>query len=322
VFTGALDGRAQLYGTLATALEAGLSAASALGLHAERRDRWGAWARAAQLAVEGGRPFTEALDATGELPPLERAALAAGERAGKLPGVLHRLTGHLERRVSLRRELVSKLVYPAFLIHAAVLLPPLAQLITEGPGAYVLSVLPGLGALYGLVGALWVGGALARRSAGGRAATDRAAMALPFIGGAVRRRAAAEYAYVLGLLYDAGLPIIEALERAAACATNGVLAAAGDRIHRRVTDGSDLAGAFTLESEVLPRLLIEAVRTGEATGKLDETLDRTARLLREEGQRRNEALLKLLPVVVYLLVAGYIGYTVVTFYLGRLSGIS
>lgn len=72
-------------------------------------------------ALEGGAPFSAAL---GRLPaswvsPEDRAAIAAGERAGRVPEVLDGLAADREREVVLRNRVRSAMAYPTVVLALA-----------------------------------------------------------------------------------------------------------------------------------------------------------------------------------------------------------
>jgi type IV pilus assembly protein PilC len=139
-------------------------------------------------------------------------------------------------------------------------------------------------------------------------------MRVPLLGSLVRTAALAEYANALGALYSAGIPVREALHGAAGATRNMVFTDAGRRVAGRVDAGERLHEAFSAESATFPRILIEAVKVGETSGKLDETLSRVQRIASEEASARLRRLAAALPVVIYLIVAAFIGYTVITAY--------
>jgi type II secretory pathway component PulF len=98
---------------------------------------------------------------------------------------------------------------------------------------------------------------------------------------------------------------------------NAVVVAAARRVQRSVKlRAGELAPAFREERRVFHRLVFEAVLAGESTGQLDETLTRTAAALRAEGERKLRRVVQTLAGVVSLLVAGYIGYVIVSFWAG------
>jgi type IV pilus assembly protein PilC len=55
---------------------------------------------------------------------------------------------------------------------------------------------------------------------------------------------------------------------------------------------------------------------GAVSGKMDETLSHVIGYMQEEVKNTVTKLIAILPVVVYLMVAVYVGYIVISFYLG------
>ena len=63
--------------------------------------------------------------------PFEVSSVVAAERAGRLPETLRRLAGYFEKRGRTRDRIGNALIYPALVLHAAVLLPPLFLLFRD-----------------------------------------------------------------------------------------------------------------------------------------------------------------------------------------------
>ena len=75
--------------------------------------------------VKGGEALSEAFEAQGDLfPPLYAASLASGERSGELAEVLERFVTYLHKIISIRRKVISALIYPAILLTLATGLRP------------------------------------------------------------------------------------------------------------------------------------------------------------------------------------------------------
>lgn len=318
LLSGDHDDRAELYGELATLLDSGILLREALRMAARRASLAGRLAARleARVAPEAGDgvPLAEAMAADpAAFPPFESEVAAAGERSGKLPESLRRLARHHESRGAARARLLQGLIYPAVVVHLGILVVPLYRLVSEGLGAYLVHVLPGLAIVYGLV--LAVG--LVRRAPAGsavRSALDRVVLGLPFFGALVRRLVVADYAQSLALLYGAGIPVFRALEQAEKTCRNAVIAAAAGRATDRVRAGEKLGEAFAVERDVFPAIFVDLVETGETSGKLDDTLIRAADRLRTDGDRALETLAKVLPIVALLVVGAYVGYIVISFY--------
>lgn len=305
-----LNQRARLYQTLATALDAGLGIEQALNLASERPNR-----------APGDR-LARVLRRENRIPELEARVLSAAETAGVLPEVLRQLAGYLETRAVALGKLAARLLYPVLLLHAAAILPNLRWLVLGDLGDFLQRVVPALVLLWGLGAAVAVAlvwcRSLLRKSPGSAAMLRR----LPVVGGLIQNSGAASYANLLSMLLAAGVPLGAALEDAAQCCGNAELEASGLRITERVVRrGDGLSPAFDSESRAWPRLLIEAIRTGEAAGRLEETLAGAARGLRQEVDRRAEVLLTVVPIVVYLVAAVYVAWVVITTFTSIYSAI-
>ena len=305
-----LDRRARLYQTLATALDAGLGIEQALDLASERPQR----ATRDRLA--------RVLRRENRIPELEARVLSAAETAGVLPDVLRQLAEFLETRAVALRKLAVRLLYPLLLLHAAVVLPNLRWLVLGDLGDFLGRVVPALLVLWGLGAGVAVGVGWCRtllRKNPGFAAMLRG---LPVVGGLIQRSGAGTYAYLLSMLLAAGVPLDAALKDSARCCGNAELEASGLRITERVVRrGEGLSTALDSESRAWPRLLIEAIRTGEVAGKLEETLAGVARGLRQEANQRAELLLTVVPILVYLVAAVYVAWVVITTFTGLYSAI-
>lgn len=302
--------RARLYQVLATALDAGLGIEQALDLASERSP---------SLPVES---LSDILRQDQRIPELEARVLSAAEIGGVLPGVLTQLADLLEDRAAALRQLAVRLLYPVLLLHAAAILPDLRWLILGDLGNYLEHVVPTLLVFWGLgagvaVALIWGRGML-RKSPGFAAMLA----SMPVVGGLIQTSGAATYASLLSMLLAAGVPLGTALKDAAQCCGNAEFAASGLRITERVIrHGDSLTTAFSSESRTWPQLLTEAIRTGEATGRLEETLAGAARGLRQEAERHTATLLTVLPIVVYLGAAVYVAWVVINSFTSFYSAI-
>ena len=72
---------------------------------------------------------------------------------------------------------------------------------------------------------------------------------------------------------------------------------------------------------VLPPMLRDMIATGERTGRLGETLSKAAEFFEEEAETTIERICRILPVVAYLLIAGYIAVVILGFYWAYISQI-
>ena len=274
----------------------------------------------AQLKAEvnAGAPFAQALAAAPrEFDPVYRGVVAAGEQSGALGDVLERLADDLEQRQELRAKLVGAIAYPIIVSIISVFIivflmsyvvPQIAGVFTSSKRALPLLTVVMLAlsdfirhwgwlALLGLAGA---GAALrhALRRAAFRRRFDAAWLRLPLVGRLARGYNAARFAATLAMLAGAGVPILKALQAAAETLSNAAMRADALDALAQVREGAPLGAALAAKPR-FPGLLAMFARLGEQTGGLAEMLERAARQLGNEVQRRAMTLATLLePLLI------------------------
>ena len=127
---------------------------------------------------------------------------------------------------------------------------------------------------------------------------DAAWLRLPVLGRLSRGYNAARFAGTLAMLTGAGVPILRALQAAAETLGNHALRRDALDALVLVREGAPLASALG-QKKRFPGLLSMFARMGEQTGQLPQMLDRAARQLSTEVQRRSVALATLLePLLI------------------------
>ena len=105
------------------------------------------------------------------------------------------------------------------------------------------------------------------------------------------------------MLANAGVPILKALQAAAETLANRALRADALEALVQVREGAPLASALAAKKR-FPGLLAMFARLGEQTGQLPQMLDRAARQLSGEVQRRAMALATILePLLIVVMGA-------------------
>ena len=275
--------------------------------------------------VNAGAPFARALAAAPrEFDEVYRAVVAAGEQSGALGAVLERLADDLEERQALQAKLLGAALYPAIVSLIALVIviflvtyvvPQVAGVFTSSkralPGLTVamlalsdfvrhwgwlvlLAVLAGAGALV-----------LALRQPELRRRFDAGVLNLPVLGRLARGYNAARFAGTLAMLANAGVPILKALQAAAETLRNRALRADAMDALVQVREGAPLAAALAAKPR-FPGLLAMFARVGEQTGQLPPMLDRAARQLAGEVQRRALALATLLEPLLIVAMGGVV----------------
>ncbi|MBS0594737.1 MAG: type II secretion system inner membrane protein GspF [Proteobacteria bacterium] len=305
---------------LAGLVGAGLPLERALSALADEADTPRRRELVAQLRAEvnAGAPFARALaGAPREFDEVYCAVVAAGEHSGALGQVLDRLADDLEARLALRAKLLGAMLYPAIVSLIAVVIvvflvsyvvPQVASVFTSSRRALpvltqamlaISSFVRGWGwALLAAAAAAAGGFVLLRRRPAFRERSDAALLRLPLAGRLARGYNGARFAGTLAMLAGAGVPILKALQAAAETLSNRAMRADALEVLVQVREGAPLASALAAKKR-FPPLLAMFARLGEQTGRLPAMLDRAARQLGNEVQRRALALATILePLLI------------------------
>ncbi|MFC5520474.1 type II secretion system inner membrane protein GspF [Polaromonas jejuensis] len=273
---------------------------------------------ALRAEVNGGTAFATALaQHPREFSSTYCAVVGAGEHSGNLGLVLERLADDLEQSQALKAQLVGAALYPAIVTLVAIVIvmfllgyvvPQVAEVFAGSKRALPLltvimlglaSFVRNQGWLILLTIILIAGGArLAWASATFREKFDATWLTLPVLGKLARGYNAARFAGTLAMLAAAGVPILKALQAAADTLSNRAMRTDALDALVLVREGAPLATALA-QKKRFPGLLSMFARLGEQTGQLPVMLDRAARQLGMEVQRRAMQLATLLePLLI------------------------
>jgi type IV pilus assembly protein PilC len=199
----------------------------------------------------------------------------AGESSGQLPQVFAKLTETLKWQHEIASQTRKALIYPcAALVLLVVLLPTLARI----PGPM-------------------------------RGVVDGIKLKLPIVGPVLRQIALARFAYVLALLYAAGITVVEALKVVEVAVGNRAVAQAVAMAHGSIVQGRGLSAAFS-GMTMFPPMVVSMLRVGEATGSLDAALENVSyfytRQARESVENLQATLQPVLTVVLGLMLGAVI----------------
>jgi general secretion pathway protein F len=132
---------------------------------------------------------------------------------------------------------------------------------------------------------------------------DNAWLRLPLVGRLSLGYNAARFASTLALLVGAGVPMLKALQTSAQTLSNMALRDDAMQAIELVREGAPLASALA-HNKRLPSLLSKFARLGEQTGQLPLMLQRAAKQLSNEVQRRAIALATVLEPLLIVAMGG------------------
>jgi general secretion pathway protein F len=238
--------------------------------------------------------------------------------------VLERLADDLEERQALKSRLIGATLYPAIVSLIAVVIviflvtyvvPQVASVFASSKRALptltiamlaISSFLRQYGWLL-LLALVGIGSGLvfALRNEGFRERFDAAWLGLPLVGRLSRGYNAARFAGTLAMLASAGVPILKALQAAAETLSNRAMRSDALDALVQVREGAPLASALAGKKR-FPGLLSMFCRLGEQTGQLPRMLERAAKQLSSEVQRRAMQLATILEPLLIVAMGGMV----------------
>ncbi len=269
--------------------------------------------------IENGSSFTEAASAQDRFfTPFEISVIQAGEKSGRLERNLRFLADYMEKISSWRRKIIGGMIYPVIILHAAIFIPPLSILILQGFIPYMHAVSRGLLWIYGLGFGIFLAVKISGRIPGVLYIRDYLLQAIPIGGGILRGLSMARFTTSLSGSYRAGISIRSSLMFAAAACGNEYIKRKILKQIPIVEKGGQVTEVLQ-KSKVFPEMVVEMVNTGEETGEMEEMLSKASSYCENKAEAAITILINTLPVILYLAVALYVGFKVISFYSGYLK---
>lgn len=227
-------------------------------------------------------------------PELFRATVAAGERSGHLGHVLEQLAAYTQARQASRQKIQMALVYPLILMLASLAIvgfllgyvvpdvvkifvdsgQPLPWLtraligVSNGLRNHFLLLMSVLATLFGLWRWSW-------QQPQWRLRWHRWVLNAPVLGEVLRAMEAARFASTLAILGKSAVPLVDALEIAAAVIGNLTIRTRMVDVARSVREGATLTRGLELSGDI-PPMMLHMIASGERAGELDRMLARAA----------------------------------------------
>lgn len=283
----------------------------------------GLWER-----ISEGAPLSRAMAAhPAVFDPSITNLIQAGEATGSLNDTLARLISHLTEQRELRRQLLSALAYPLFMVAVAFgvivfflvfLLPRLKTLLTSLGGKMPFSTQLLISfsefalSFWGiaLVAAAFVGLSSFlgwRQTAAGRAATDAWLLRLPLVGPFVVSQTVLSFAQTLSVLLENGITAAEALRMTEKQIGNTVHREAFDAATARVLEGEALSVALG-RTGCFPDLVLDRLAVGENTGNVVPSLKQIASAYQRQISAQLNLFTKVIASGVLMCVFVFVGF--------------
>ncbi len=312
---------------LATLVRSGLALEEALRAISEQTDK--TKLKSMMLAVRSrvleGHSLADGLqDFPKVFPAVYRSTVAAGEQSGHLDLVLERLAEYTENRQYIRQKTLLALFYPALLSGVAILVvigllayvvPQVVQVFANinqqlpwltraliavsdflrSWGVWVLLFLiaVGVGLRHLLRFERWV------------IIFHRILLQIPLISRLELGTQVTRFTRTLSILTESGVPMLEALRITSKVLSNRLICKAVDDATSKVREGSSLHHALE-QSGLFPPMTVYLIASGEASGKLDNMLERAAIMQERELESLIGVILGLFEPILILLMGGMV----------------
>jgi type IV pilus assembly protein PilC len=294
-----------------------------------------------RTTVEGGATLANAMR---QYPvvfdDLTTNMIEAGETGGILDIILQRLATYVEKAVRLKAAVKSALIYPVAVVSMAVLIVgallkwvvPIFANLFAGLGVSLPLPTRIVMGLSGFVQAFWwmfFVGAFAlffgvrqiRKHPTGRYYFDKMLLNLPVMGTLLRKIAVGRFTRTLGTLITSGVPILEGLTITAKTSGNAVLEEALMKVRKAIEEGRTIVDPLR-ECGVFPNMVTQMIGVGEATGAMDNMLQKIADFYEEEVDSATKDMLAMLEPVIIGLLGVMIGGIVISLYMPLFAMIS
>ena len=271
--------------------------------------------------------------------PLAVGLIEAGEAGGILEQVLDRVALLLEERAKIRGQIIGAMIYPVIVLLLAttvslgllIFIVPRFKLMFDGMGAelpaltsFLLELSKAITTLEFAIGApltlaiLVIAFNRYYNTTKGRYVIDKLILKIPLFGDLILRSEMASMCDTLATLVNAGIPIVEGLERCISASSNELTRRTLIQGISLVQQGQELNYSLG-RSGMFPKLVISMIKIGEETGQLSFMLEKLAIFYKREVESTVTSLTKAMEPAVVFVVAAIVGTIVIALYLPMFS---
>lgn len=278
--------------------------------------------------VEGGKMLSQAL---AEYPSVFSnvfvSLVRAGEQTGKLPEVFENLASTLKWQDELISQTKRLLAYPLFVmvvVFGAVaflmvyLVPQMVSFLKNMGQELPLQTKILIFVSNAFVNYWWLivsvpvlivmAVAIAiKQSPEARYRFDYAMLHLPVTGDILQKIILARFARYFALMYQTGIPILDAIKTCEDIVANQVVANALTRAHSQINAGDSMSESFK-NAGLFPPLVVRMIKVGENTGALDKSLLNISYFYDRDVNESIEKMLKLLEPALTVILGAILAF--------------
>jgi type IV pilus assembly protein PilC len=278
--------------------------------------------------VEGGKMLSQALaDHPRVFGDVFVSLVRAGEQTGKLPLVFENLATTLKWQHELISQTKRLIAYPLFVLFVVIgavtflmiylvpqmvsflgnlgqELPTQTKILIFISGLFVdfwwlLLALP-------IITAVSIGVGL-KQSARFRYQFDYMMLHMPVTGPILHKIIMARFARYFSLMYETGIPVLDAVRTCQDIVSNKVVANALERAYQQINAGDSMSESFR-NAGLFPPLVVRMIKVGENTGALDKSLSNIGYFYDRDVNESIEKMLKLIEPALTVVLGGILAF--------------
>ena len=259
--------------------------------------------------------------------------IASGEQSGSLDIMLRRLSEFIEKNVKLRSKVKQAMIYPVGILIFSIVVTifmlwkviPVFATIFKDLGAelpWLTAMIVALSEfvqkyiflIFAAMIAVFFAFRYYRSTKPGRWSTDKLLLKMPLFGNLLYKVAMTRVTRTLATLISGGVPMLEAMKITSTTAGNVIIESQLIEARKLISEGKTMAESFK-QAGKFPTMMLQMINVGEATGTLDEMLNKLANFYDEEVDVTVASLLSILEPIMLVFVGGLVGGLVISMYL-------
>lgn len=281
--------------------------------------------------VEGGKPLSRALAKFPDVfSPIYVSLVKAGESSGLLDKVLSRLADNLEKQEKLKGTIKSALMYPIIVVILMIIVVfvmmifvipqlsalyknlniplPLPTQIIVGMSNFVIVFWPLI-----LIATVFLSLFMQRwkKTEQGQLILDNLILKIPVFGLLIKQTILTEFSRTFGLLVGTGTLVVDALLQTAETMGNIYYKNAVKDVSKQVEKGVSVGDAMQSNS-LFPAMIVQLVKVGEQTGKVDENLLKASEYYEREVNQTVKTLTTAMEPFIMIVLGIGVGFLIIS----------
>lgn len=278
--------------------------------------------------VEGGKMLSHAL---AEYPSVFSnvfvSLVRAGEQTGKLPEVFDNLASTLKWQDELVSQTRRLLAYPSFVLVVVLsavaflmsyLVPQMVSFLQNMGQELPLETRVLIFLSNSFVSYWWVIisipiiaviviAIMVQQSPDARYKFDYIKLHFPVVGEILQKIILARFARYFALMYQTGIPILDAIKTCEEIVANRVVADALSRAQQQINAGDSMSESFK-NAGLFPPLVVRMIRVGESTGGLDKSLLKISYFYDRDVNESIEKMMKMIEPTLTVVLGAILAF--------------